>query len=115
MPITGDLYMLYELRSYYVAPGRMPDILARFRNHTTKIFERLGIVNVGYWIETVGRNDRLIYLISFEDLADREAKWTKFIHDTEWLKVKSETEANGQIVRFVENRFLSPTDFSPIL
>ena len=104
--------MLYELRSSDVVPGRMPDILARFREHTTKIFERLGIVNVGYWIEAVGRNDRLIYLIAFDDLADREAKWAKFINDSEWLRVKSETETDGQIVRFVENRFLTPTDFS---
>ena len=66
--------MLYELRSYYVVPGRMPDVLARFRDHTTKIFDRLGITNVGYWIEAVGRNDRLIYLIAFDDMADREEK-----------------------------------------
>ena len=106
--------MLYELRSYYVVPGRMPDILARFRDHTTKIFERLGITNVGYWIEAVGRNDRLIYLIAFHDMADREEKWEKFINDPEWLRVKSETEADGQIVRYVENRFLTPTDFSAL-
>ena len=67
---------------------------------------------MGYWIEAVGRNDRLIYLIAFDDLADREAKWAKFINDSEWLRVKSETETDGQIVRFVENRFLTPTDFS---
>ena len=106
--------MLYELRSYYVVPGRMPDVLARFRDHTTKIFDRLDITNVGYWIEAVGRNDRLIYLIAFVDMADREEKWATFINDPEWLTIKSETEADGQIVRFVENRFLTPTDFSTI-
>ncbi len=106
--------MLYELRSYYVVPGRMPDILARFRDHTTKIFDRLAIKNVGYWIEAVGRSDRLVYLIAFDGMADREAKWTKFLNDPEWLRVKSETEAEGQIVRFVENRLLTPTDFSAI-
>ncbi len=106
--------MLYEMRSYYVVPGRLPDIVARFRDHTTGIFERIGIKNVGYWTELVGRNDLLVYIIAFEDMADREAKWEKFITDPEWVEVKTRTEANGQIVRYLENRFLAPTDYSPL-
>jgi hypothetical protein len=106
--------MLYEMRSYYVVPGRLPDIIARFRDHTTGIFERIGIKNIGYWTELVGRNDLLIYIIAFEDMADREAKWEKFITDPEWIEVKTRTEANGQIVRYLENRFLAPIDFSAL-
>ncbi len=106
--------MLYEMRSYYVVPGRLPDIIARFRDHTTGIFERIGIKNIGYWTELVGRNDLLVYIIAFEDMADREAKWEKFITDPEWIEVKTRTEANGQIVRYLENRFLAPTDFSAL-
>ncbi len=86
--------MLYELRSYYVVPGRMPDTLARFRDHTTKIFDRLGITNVGYWIEAVGRNDRHTSLIACDDMVDRAEKWEKFVNDPEWLKAKAETEAD---------------------
>jgi hypothetical protein len=106
--------MLYEMRSYYVVPGRLPDIIARFRDHTTGIFERIGIKNIGYWTELVGRNDLLVYIIAFEDMADREAKWEKFITDPEWIEVKTRTEADGQIVRYLENRFLAPTDFSAL-
>ncbi|HJO05861.1 MAG TPA: NIPSNAP family protein, partial [Chloroflexota bacterium] len=57
-------FMLYEMRSYYVMPGRLPDIVARFRDHTTGIFERVGIKNIGYWTELVGRNDLLVYIIA---------------------------------------------------
>jgi hypothetical protein len=106
--------MLYEMRSYYVVPGRLPDIVARFRDHTTGIFERVGIKNIGYWTELVGRNDLLVYIIAFEDMADRETKWEKFITDPEWIEAKTRTEADGQLVRYLENRFLAPTDFSPL-
>jgi hypothetical protein len=106
--------MLYEMRSYYVVPGRLPDIIARFRDHTIGIFERIGIKNVGYWTELVGRNDLLVYIIAFEDMADREAKWEAFITDPEWIEVKTRTETDGQIVRYLKNRFLAPTDFSAL-
>ena len=46
--------MIYELRIYTAAQGRMPDLLARFRDHTMTIFERHGMKNVGYWLNTVG-------------------------------------------------------------
>jgi len=42
--------MLYELRIYTAHPGKLPALQARFRDHTTKLFEKHGMVNVGYWI-----------------------------------------------------------------
>ncbi len=106
--------MLYELREYYIEPGRMPEINARFRNHTLGIWARLGIGVVGFWEELVGNNQRLTYIIAFADMADRQAKWAAFVVDPEWIQVKTETERNHQIVSRVENRLLRPTDYSPL-
>ncbi len=106
--------MLYELREYYVLPGRMPNMLARFRDHTTKIFDRLGITNIGYWTEEIGSQNRLTYIIAFRDMADREQKWAAFREDPEWIKARDASELDGQIVEDVENRLLNPTDFSPL-
>jgi len=39
---------VYELRVYHAVPGRLGDLLARFRDHTTKLFERHGLENVAY-------------------------------------------------------------------
>ena len=44
----------FELRIYHAAPGKLEDLLARFRNHTTKLFEKHGMTNVGYWVPTDG-------------------------------------------------------------
>ena len=104
--------MIYELRTYYIMPGRMPDIQNRFSQHTTGFFERYGIKVVGFWTEIVGRNDTLVYITAFDSLADREEKWTAFASDPDWLKVREETEKNGPIVERIENRFLQPTSFS---
>ncbi len=57
--------------------------------------------------------ERLIYIVAFEDMAHRERAWAQFRSDPVWQKVKSESEANGLLVRRVFNTLLSPTDYSP--
>ena len=53
--------MIYEYRVYETVPGKLPDLHKRFRDHTTKIFERHGIKNIAYWTSEVGDySDRLI-------------------------------------------------------
>ena len=88
---------------------------ARFRDHTTKIFERHGIKNIGYWTSEVGDfSDRLIYIVAFEDEGQRQKAWESFRNDPEWQKVRADSEANGLIVKRVSNSLLSPTDYSPL-
>ena len=106
--------MFYELRIYEIIPGRMDAINARFANHTMKIFARMGIEVVGFWQETVGQSDRLIYITRFKDMADRETKWAAFVSDPEWKRVKTETEADGPIVARVISSFMTPTPYSPM-
>ena len=43
---------VYELRVYTAAEGKLPELLKRFREHTTKLFEGHGIKNVAYWTAT---------------------------------------------------------------
>ena len=38
---------LYEMRVYWAAPGKLDALHARFRDHTTKLFETHGMTNVG--------------------------------------------------------------------
>ena len=41
--------MVYELRTYTTAEGRLPALHARFRDHTMQLFKKHGITNVIYW------------------------------------------------------------------
>lgn len=45
----GGSTVVYELRIYHVVPGRMEDLVARFRDHTMKLFAAHGIKSVAYW------------------------------------------------------------------
>src|ERR1019366_8010509 len=40
---------VYELRTYYAAPGKMEALHARFRDHTLKYFEKHGLTVEGFW------------------------------------------------------------------
>ena len=107
--------MIYELRIYTVHPGRMAALQARFRDHTCALFEQHGMTNVGYWVNTIGgRSDELWYILGYESLAARESAWASFRADPEWQRVAAESEADGAIVHHIENRILTPTDFSPL-
>jgi hypothetical protein len=103
---------LYETRIYFTEPGRLEALLTRFREHTTKIFEKHGMTNVGYWVPLHEEN-KLIYVLSYPDRAARDASWKAFGSDPEWKKVQSESEVSGKIVSKVESIFMNTTDFSP--
>ncbi len=107
--------MIYELRVYRTLPGRLPNLLARFQNHTLRIWERHGIRQAGFWTTLVGESSGdLTYLLAWESLAEREEKWTKFGTDEEWLKVRAESEKDGPINANVSNQLLLPTAFSSV-
>lgn len=106
--------MIYELRIYEIVPGRLPDINRRFETITTKIWDRLGIKQAGFWTADVGTSNELIYLLAWESMAEREEKWNKFQADPEWIAKRAETEANGPIVARVRNSFLRPTSYSSV-
>lgn len=106
--------MIYELRIYETAPGRLPDLNARFANHTLGFFARHGIKVVGFWTEEVGTSSNLVYILGYENWADREKKWGAFIVDPDWQRVKAETEKNGPLVNKVRNTLLRPTNYSPM-
>ncbi len=107
--------MVHELRIYRAHPGRMPALLQRFSEHTCALFEKHGIRNVAYWLNTVGgRNDELWSIVAFDDMGQREKAWASFQADPDWQSARAASEADGPIVHHIENRFLTPTEFSPV-
>ena len=107
--------MLYELRTYHVMPGRLPDLNRRFADITMGYFKKHGIEVVGFWTnELGGASDELIDLLAWESLADREKKWGAFVGDQERLAKFAETEKNGPLVRTLTAQILRPTAYSPL-
>jgi hypothetical protein len=107
--------MIHELRIYHCLPGRLPALLKRFETITLKLWERHGIRQAGFWTVVIGdSNQDLYYLLAWESLAEREAKWAAFQSDPEWLAKRAATEADGQIVAAISNTILTPTAFSAV-
>lgn len=107
---------IYELRTYVAKEGKFENVLARFRNHTIKLFERHGMENVGYWTaaDAPASQNTLIYVLAHKDREAAKASWDAFRKDPDWVKAKNESEANGLIVDNVTSVFMNPADFSKL-
>lgn len=108
---------VFELRVYHTLEGKLPDLLKRFREHTTKLFERHGLKNVAYWTPTddPAKSNTLIYILAHPNREAAAANWKAFQADPEWIEVKEKSEANGKIVEKVDSTFMTKTDFSNFL
>jgi len=108
---------VYELRVYHALPGKLGDLLARFRDHTIKLFARHGIKNVAYWtpIEEPEKSNTLIYILQHPSREAASANWKSFQDDPEWKSVRDKSEENGKLVEKIDSTFLVLTDFSPRL
>jgi hypothetical protein len=107
---------VFEIRTYTAQDGKLPDLQARFRNHTVALFKKHGLENVGYWVPTdppLSQNT-LIYVLAHPSRDEAKRNWDAFRNDPDWKKVRAESEANGPVVSKVESVFVSPTDYSPI-
>lgn len=107
---------VYELRTYTTYEGKLPDLLARFRDHTIKIFERHGMKNIGYWVPTdePRSTNTLIYVLEHSSREAAKKSWDGFRADPEWVKARAASEANGKITVKVESIFMEATDFSKL-
>ncbi len=109
--------MLYELRIYTTNEGKLPNLNARFRDHTMKIFQRHGIANVLYStpLDDKQKDNTLVYVIAHKDADAAKASWDAFRQDPEWKKVAVESQRDGRILvkGGVQSLYLTPTDYSP--
>ena len=102
-----------EMRIYDAMPGKLPALHDRFSNHTMRLFERHGIENVAYWTELVGTSNRLVYMLGYPSLGDREKSWAAFQADPEWQKARADSEKDGPLVRVSSHSIMRPTAYSP--
>jgi hypothetical protein len=110
---------VFEMRTYYAAPGKLEDLQARFRNHTVKLFEKHGMTNVGYWVpvdQKTGQpsGNTLVYILAYPSLEAHQKSWDGFRADPDWNTVRNESEKNGKLVEKVDSVFLKATDYSAI-
>ena len=118
MPSLAGEPRAFELRTYHAAPGKLDELLARFRNHTVGLFNKHGMTQFGYWVPTEKKNgagETLIYILAHKDRAAADAAFKAFRQDAAWIKAKGDSEANGPLTikDGVISVIMTPTDYSP--
>jgi hypothetical protein len=114
---------VFELRTYVATPNNLPLLLDRFRNHTTKLFEKHGITNIAYTTiadsdkitngkllkalspaggekadvkaDDEARGSALIYVLAHKDEATAKKNFEAFRADSDWIAAKAESEKKG--------------------
>lgn len=107
---------VFEMRTYYAAPGKMADLHARFRNHTCKLFEKHGMTLIGFWSpdDSKQAEEKMVYILAFPNKAAKDKAWKDFQADSDWKAARAESEKNGRLITKVESVMLNPTDYSPM-
>jgi hypothetical protein len=105
----------FELRIYYCNPGKLNTLVERFTNHTTRIFEKHGMTNIGYWLPINNPDSALYYVLAFPNKAARDSSWKNFVADPEWKQVAAKSEENGKIISKITSVFMDAASISPVI
>ena len=107
--------MLYELRIYHCMPGKLPALSKRFETTTTKLFEKHGFRQIGYWTVSIGESSSdFYYILGWESLEERDKKFAAFASDPDWIAARAKSEEGGALISSFSNTILMPTKFSPL-
>lgn len=107
--------MIYELRTYWAAPGKINNLHERFRSLTMGVFQRHHMEVVGFWTPTPATPESgdLIYILRFADEECKIAAWKAFQNDPEWIAGKAASEMDGTLVTKLTSVILESTDYAP--
>jgi len=103
---------IIEMRTYTAAPGKLDDLHTRFREHTTGIFLKHEMVNLGYFVPEKNPDNQLIYFLGYQSVEARRIAWEGFRNDPEWKAAAAASKENGKLVAKVESLMLKSADFS---
>lgn len=108
--------MIYELRTYWAAPGKAEALHQRFRGLTLGLFDRHNMQVVGFWIPDpiTEQTGDLVYIMAFPDREALKQAWDAFRADPDWQAGKAASEVNGLLTSKVTSVVLEPTDYSPL-
>lgn len=107
--------MLYEWRTYAVAPGQVSAALKRFQIFEMDLFKKHGIEVMGFWqLTPIEEPAQLACLLRFPNDKARSAAWKAFNEDPHWRQIKAQSEAGGPIFENISETVLAPVPFSPM-
>ena len=98
-----------------LAGDKLTALEDRFRQHTSRLFRKHGMLDLAYWTPVEGplQGRTLIYLLQHQSRDAAKKSWKAFAEDPEWIAVKTASEANGKLVESIDSTYMAATEFSP--
>lgn len=108
--------MIYELRTYWAAPGKRAALNERFRTTTVHVFARHQMQVVAFWTPDpiTEQSGDLVYLLAFPSREALTAAWDAMRADQQWQQDKAATETDGPLAVKITSMVLEPTEYSPL-
>ena len=107
---------VYELRSYEGATEKLHASKVKMFNTGDEvgIFKRLNF-NAVFYAEVIAGSHmpNLMYMTTFENMADRDAKWKQFMSDDAFKKLQAMPDYQHNVSK-ADIIFLRPTDYSDL-
>jgi hypothetical protein len=106
---------IYELRTYESHSNRAAlNKLKMFNAGEVPIFRRTGLTPVFFGETVIGaRMPSLSYMLTFADMAARDAAWSAFSKDPDWKKLSTDPQYRDN-VSAISDIILQPTRYSQI-
>ncbi len=101
--------MLYELRTYQLAFGGLPEYLEVAKTLILPGVAEHGLKPVGFWTTEVGQLTEVCHLWAYQNLNERQEKWAKWARDPPRAEVGKRLR---DVILSQTNTILSPTEFS---
>lgn len=105
--------MIVDLRIYTVRPGKLGAFVALYRDHAWPLQQKYLGRCLGWYTTAEGQLNQVVHMWAYDDQGDREARRTAMAQDPEWKAYLAKSEEAGYLLA-QENRFLTPTEFSPV-
>src|SRR5262249_60604332 len=107
--------MLYELRRYDVAAGKLPALVDRFGSFVVNKWKEYGFRLVGFWTPMMGeKSNQVVYMWAWESYEERVKKNAAWRADPERAKVWADSEREGPPVNRGYNPFVGPDPPCPV-
>lgn len=97
--------MIYEVRSYQIAPGSLPEVLQRFEEgyQHRKDFSELA----AFWYTEIGPLNQIIHVWPYADVAERETIRGEAAKSPHW------PPAIGEFLVSMNSEIFTPSPFTP--
>ncbi len=105
--------MIVDMRIYSTRPGKLAAFVALYKDYAWPLQQKYLGRCLGWYTVAEGPLNQVVHLWAYDSMADRETRRAAMAADPAWGEYLRESEKAGLLVA-QENRFLKPTDFSPV-